>query len=467
MDSSQNLHIGVINPYALTESLMGRSIDWTTPESARILSAVLGTKYNELFDMKHRSPLYAGLKIGSNNMAEPLKQSEMHVKKDRDLELPNLSTVEKVADLEKFGVKDVAKTPVERAWVEMGKLNLVLDARELDKRMSNVEVNQGIFDLSLPFRKAENGYTPPNTSWIDMDKLEVGRVIPNLGRWLPELGRMTPDLRESRMMMMMEEARTMQYNDPIQGAIGNSYLIAAIAAAAWADPSAVVHRKPPTSDRESGRTVSIHFHSKGGHHDAPTATIEVSDKILVDNATKRPVYSRSNDFHEMYSALYEKAYAKWITRTKSDEPDITQTAFGNPVVAAAQITDRTPHYFETRNRSADDLYGIVREHSLNFRTMYPMVAWTHPTGPDYCGANVVANNAYTVLGWAYAGGKSYIVLRNCWGVTEPRGLNTYQGLISFFDETFWHPISTVDHGGVFALEPSAFKYYFAGLGVAK
>lgn len=467
MDRSRNLYIGAINPYALTECLMGRSIDWTTPESARIMSAVLGTEYNELFDMKHHSPLYAGLKISSNNQSDLLKQSEMHLKKDKDLELPNLSVVEKISDMEKFGVKNILQTRVERAWVEMGKLNLVLEARELDRRMSNTEVNQRIFDLSLPFRKAENGYTPPNSAWIEMDKLESVRALPNLGRLLPERrGRMIPELRDGRLF---EAIRAMQHNDPVQGALANSYLIAAIGAVAWANPSAIVHCNPSMCEhgKDRERTVSVRFHSKGGNHDASTATVEVSDKVLVDKATKRLLYSRSSDFREMYSAIYEKAFAKWITRTRSDEPDMTQTAFGNPVVAAAQITDCTPHYFDTNSRSGEDLYGIVREHSLNFRTMYPFVAWTHATGPDYCGANIVANHAYTVLGWTYAGGKSYIIVRNPWGVTEPKGLNTYQGMISFFDEGFWHPISTVDSGGVFALEPKAFKNYFAGMGVAK
>jgi len=99
--------------------------------------------------------------------------------------------------------------------------------------------------------------------------------------------------------------------------------------------------------------------------------------------------------------------------------------------------------------------------------MYPVVAWTFATGRDYRGCNIVANHAYSVLGWTYAGDKQYIILRNPWGMTEPHGLNSYQGLISSIDETLWQPINTIENGGVFALEPRAFKYYFAGLGVAK
>jgi hypothetical protein len=71
------------------------------------------------------------------------------------------------------------------------------------------------------------------------------------------------------------------------------------------------------------------------------------------------------------------------------------------------------------------------------------------------------------LGWAYQNSKKYIVLRNPWGVTEPAGLNSYQGVLSFFDKTFWRPITMIGNDGVFAIEANSFQNLFAGLGVAK
>ena len=96
-----------------------------------------------------------------------------------------------------------------------------------------------------------------------------------------------------------------------------------------------------------------------------------------------------------------------------------------------------------------------------------MTAWTYGSGEFYTGSNIVACHAYTVLGWAYQYGHEYIVLRNPWGITEPAGLGTYQGLLSFFDKSFWRFIDMIGNDGVFALESWAFKIYFAGLGVAK
>ena len=97
-----------------------------------------------------------------------------------------------------------------------------------------------------------------------------------------------------------------------------------------------------------------------------------------------------------------------------------------------------------------------------------MTAWTYGSGDKtYTGTNVVASHCYTVLGWAYKNHKKYIVLRNPWGRTEPAGFNTYQGLVSFFDGSFWRPMNTIGNDGVFAIEANSFKNLFAGIGVAK
>ena len=91
----------------------------------------------------------------------------------------------------------------------------------------------------------------------------------------------------------------------------------------------------------------MQFFSKGGEKDAPTRKIEVSDKTVIKASNNLPVYSRSSDSAEIFPALYEKAYAKWILRTNSDKPDITKTAYGDPVKAMAQLNNKTPHYYFT------------------------------------------------------------------------------------------------------------------------
>jgi hypothetical protein len=111
--------------------------------------------------------------------------------------------------------------------------------------------------------------------------------------------------------------------------------------------------------------------------------------------------------------------------------------------------------------------GLVRSNCVNFKTINPMTAWTYATGNTYRGSNVVANHAYSILGYTILGDKQYLVLRNPWGVTEPIGLNSYPGLLERLDPNLWHPASLLDHGGLFAMETEAFKHCFAYVGVAK
>jgi Calpain family cysteine protease len=437
MDSDkapENLTVGAINPFALTESLLDKKIDWTLPESFSLVSETLQTDYDELFDMKFNSPLFAGLKLKSSDMAEPVSAKDMTVMTDEERQTPSFSTVKKVSDLQNLGVKDINETEVKRAWATNGKLNLVLNAAATNKKLSNTTLSQQIIDLSTPFRtNAEVGWVPPNHTWRDM-------------------GDFFKDVTE--------------FNDPIQGAVGNCYLIAAMAAVAWADSYTIVHRNRATGLGETDRVNGIQWHSKGGSKDAPNLMVEVTDKVIVNSWNFMP-YCRSRDPNEIWPALYEKSFAKWILKDAGDAPDITQTAGGDPAKATAQITGKTPYYFATASRTADQLYTIVRSHSLSYKTFAPMTAWTYASGPIYAGSNIAANHAYTVLGWAWQNSKEYIVLRNPWGVTEPTGMNTYQGLLAFFDKSFWRPINTIGNDGVFALEAPAFKYYFAYLAVAK
>ncbi|KAH6666553.1 hypothetical protein B0J14DRAFT_193885 [Halenospora varia] len=432
----KDMHISAINPYALVEAILSKKIDRKSTDSAQVISDTLQTDYDELFDLKYNSVLYAGLKLNpKTNMAEPVSARDMHTLTEEDLETPDLSRIEKVSDLHGIGLKDVGATKVKQAWMQNGKLNMVLHPHALGRTLSNLAVTSSISELVTPFRRSERGeWTPPNSTWQDMG-------------------------------VYFKDAT--EYNDPVQGAVGNSWLIAAIVAVSWADPNAIVHGSRASERGETKRVLAIQLHSKGGRNDSPTKTVKVNYDIPVNNSSDLMVYSRSSDTGEIWPSLYEKAFATWITGTTSDHPDITQIGSGDPVKAMAQINNKSPHYYFTSSRSATDLQGLVRANSVNFRTINPMTAWTHASDGMYKGSNIVANHAYTVLGWASQGGKQYLILRNPWGVTEPAGLTTYPDLLDSFDTTFWRPTEMLDRGGVFALEAASFKKYFAGLGVAK
>ncbi len=433
MDKVNDLKVGAINPYALTEALTGRKVDWTKSESIQIMEDALETDYNELFDMKFNSPLYAGLKLNSQNMAEQVAASEITIRTEKDMETPDVSSLKTLSELKILGVKNLDTAKISSGRLSRGVLNLKLNVPAMDKSLSKTRLSKQLAAIVLGPGTAGD-WTPANGVWRDM-------------------GDFFNDVTE--------------FNDPIQGAIGNCYFIAALAAIAWADPYQIVHRNRATGTGETARVNAIQFYSKGGGKDAPSKLVEVTDLTLVNSSSNQPIYCRSNDAGEIYPALYEKAFAKWILKTNSDKPDITQTAFGDMVKATAQLNNKTPYYYNTTGYTGDQLYTIVRENSMSYKTIHPMTAWTYGSGKNYTGTNVVGNHAYTVLGWAYKNTKKYIVLRNPWGVTEPAGLNSYQGVLSFFDKSFWRPISMIGNDGVFAIEANSFQNLFAGLGVAK
>lgn len=430
----ENMLVGAINPYALTEAITGRSFDWTNQQSIHILEETLEKNYSELFDIKYNSPLFTGLKLEGTNTIKAMTKDELKIRTASQKESMDFSHLAHLKDLSEVGVKKLDSVSIKEGRLVRGRLNLVLDIPKLDNTISNKVTTMQIKDIALAYLGSSyTEWNPANRSWRD------------LGNFFNDV---------------------VEFNDPIQGAVGNCYFIAAIAALAWADPYNIEHKVRATGVGETQRTNAIQFYSKGGGKDAPSKLIEVTDSTIVNNANNRAVYCRSNDGGEIWPSVYEKAFAKWITKNNSDKPDITQTAFGDPVKAIAQLNDKSPQYFNTSSRSGAALYGIVRGNSAGGKTIHPMVAWTYGSG-IYSGSNIVGNHAYTVLGWAYRNGKKYIILRNPWGVTEPAGVNSYQGVISFIDKSFWRPINFIGNDGVFALEADSFKYYFAGLGVAK
>ncbi|WP_263601971.1 C2 family cysteine protease [Chryseobacterium sp. PET-29] len=428
----KEMFVGVINPYALTEAITGRKFDWKDAKSYQILEETLETNYSELFDIKFNSPLYAGLELTKDNTVRALKSEEVKVRATDKLESVNLSNIKTLNDLSTTGIKDLNTISVKNARLDKGDVKMVLNIPKLNSTINNRLITPSIKNI-IYGQVIANGWTPAGTSWSDR-------------------GNFFNDVTE--------------YNDPIQGAIGNCYFIAAISAIAWAAPYTIEHKVRATGTGETDRTNAIQFFTKGGGKDAATRLVEVTDNTII-NTSNNPVYCRSNDAGEIWPAVYEKAFAKWITNANDDKPDISQTAYGDPAKAVAQLTNKTPYYYYTSSRTGLDLFGIVRENSMSYKTFNPMVAWTYGSGKDYTGSNIVGNHAYTVLGWSTFNNKNYIILRNPWGVTEPNGLNSYQGLISFFDGSFWRPINMIGNDGVFALEINSFQYYFAALGVAK
>ncbi|AEO64880.1 uncharacterized protein THITE_2049272 [Thermothielavioides terrestris NRRL 8126] len=452
----KHLHVGAINPFALVEAILGRKVDWDEAATPLLLSSILQTDYEELFDMRFNSVLYAGSRLNERgDAAELIPTKDMHTLTEHDLVTPDFSRVEKLGDLTDVGLKDLQDIKVKHAIMSNGNLRLTLEPRTLGKTLRSSQVTTTLRELCTPYRMhKKEEWTPPNGSWVDISAC----------------------YRQDATM----------FTNPVQGAVANSWLIAALMSVAWSDPATIEHCSR-RSHKAGECSLSVKLYSKGGDMDAPTSTVTVNCELPTNNSSSLLMYCRPSSMDVMrpawlrvwggdiWPALYEKAFAKWLTSSSSSSseqqhqhPDLTQTSYGDPVKAMAQLTDKEPQYFFTARRRAQDLLGLVRTHSFNLRTIYPTVAWTRPTDATFRGCTLVGNMAYSVLGWAAPQErKQYVILRHPWGVTEPEGVTSYPGLVAAVDAKFWPPIELVDRNGVFAIEKAVFKEYFAGMGVAK
>ncbi|ELQ43343.1 hypothetical protein M0657_010065 [Pyricularia oryzae] len=501
----KNVCIGAANPYAIVEAMLGRRIDKYNTQVTELMANVLQTDYDELFDMKHHSLLYAGLRLNEKERkAERFTQKDMKILDERDLVTPDLSRVQRIKDLERIGISDVDNIKVKVARLQNGKLRLVLHAHQLGRTVTNREVTRSLNELITPFRRHHGDsrggrWTPPNGSWRDMYdyffQMFNRRLVEDVNQFrigkeynMNALGQVTVNNKPFTAYN--------RFDDPQQGCSTNSWLIAALFSVYWSDPCSINRdtrlygsdrhrrsgggcgRRSSGSDEDSGederdrsegqrRVLSIKFHDKGGDNNNKTQIVDVNYEIPMNNSNNEPLYCRASDGADIWPSLYEKAFAKWITGTDSDQPDITQTHCGDPIKAMAQINGREPLYYHCERHNAADLVGLVRHNCVNFKTINPMTAFTHATGDQFRGANIVANHAYSVLGYAILGGRQYMVLRNPWGVSEPQGLSSYPGLVSRVETDFWTPAALLDHGGLFALEAEAFKHCFDYIGVAK
>lgn len=453
----KDIEVGAINPYALVEALLGRNINKCSTDSAKILSSVLQTDYDELFDMKHNSVLFTGLQLNEKDrMAQKLSSKDMKILSEKDLMTPDLSDVRKLEDLERLGLKDVKNCRIKCARMQNGKLHLVLHAHQLGQRITNREVTMSVNELASPFRMNKGHWTPPNGAWRDM----YDQIFQSVNK------RLIGDLQMYHINENSQAVNFHNFDDPIQGCASNSYFVAALFSVFWADPHCINRATRVHQDKDQKKRLCVKFYDQGGHNNAKTENVEVNYEIPINNSNNEPMYCRSSNKADIWPSLYEKAFAKWISGSSHDQPDITQIASGDPVKAMAQINGKHPHYFSTQNHSACEMLALVRHNCLNFKTINPMTAWTYATGKMYRGSNLVANHAYSVLGYAVLGDEQYIVLRNPWGVSEPIGLNSYPGMLERLNPELWHPASLLDHGGLFAMEVEAFKHCFNYVGVA-
>jgi hypothetical protein len=399
-----DVKIGVTNPYALGELVAGRTINWNSlAEPQKILSEILNIKEEAIFDV--RNPILSpGTEVETNGTLKSLTEAQAGTRLKSFLG---------------------ALTPRPTASRMPSGLSIpALADKKLPEMLLSSAVN--VSGSGTP-------WTPADKEWIDK------------GDYFEDVA---------------------ELDDPIQGALGDCYFIAALSSVAWARPYAIVNMTRPSGPgNEDSPMHRVVFYKNGT---GSGQAVEVSERVPVTKTSHNWVYARSLDAAEIWPAVMEKAYAKWRTENTSDFPNYPAIAGGDPVMACAQLIRGSRTYKNNSGTSANSLWTFIRQNSLSRRTVNPMVAWTYgsqPAGTNYASARVVANHAYSVLGWDDFNNERYLVLRNPWG-THHATLDTRNGTWSAYQESFWNPVA-LNSRGVFSMKLDTFKKYFAGIGVVK
>jgi hypothetical protein len=198
--------------------------------------------------------------------------------------------------------------------------------------------------------------------------------------------------------------------DVRQGAIGNCYFPAALAAVASTSPQAI---KDMVKQNQDG-TYTVRFYENGNK----SRPVEVKvDGDLYVRAFGGPIYGSSlggtntKDKMELWYPIIEKAYAQWKG---------SYDAIGNGGSAGrvmSEVLGRSQGYEWISSGSEDRLFNRIKS---DIAKGIPVAAGTY--GSDqasrYTNTGIYANHAYSILGVEEKNGEKFVKLRNPWGQSE-------------------------------------------------
>ncbi len=246
---------------------------------------------------------------------------------------------------------------------------------------------------------------------------------------------------------------------PVQGALGDCWLISATAAVAWCHSDAISERTLRDGSgvvSADGAEYEFTFYASSDWSAGKNLSVKVDVPV---SSTGQYIYACSSVASETWPANLEKAFIGMRGATGFLEPsssNYNELNGGDPAWAVASLVGRPPYYLSANDPNA---WSEINARCSNGRAVQPMTAWTYgsaPAGTSYNGSGIVGNHAYSILGTETSGAENYVVLRNPWG-WHPATLNVLSGS--------WQGM-TLPNDGVFALRIDTFAEYYAGFGGA-
>lgn len=264
--------------------------------------------------------------------------------------------------------------------------------------------------------------------------------------------------------------------DPVQGPIGNCWLIATLASLAWCRTKLA---NTPTCSISLNQTAPPYKFKFTDIGTGTTKEISTNEKIPRD-PTGNPVGCMSATANEIWPPLYEKAYYQWrdmVANNLTSPPEIPNyDDTGTSLQALRELTKLQTTSKTVMNTDPStvfsDIYGstetLPRIPIEQRKMKYPATAWTYdpdnlPSGfsVDYSGGPIAGRHDYSLLGTL---GKldspltdKYIVLRDPWGLSDPSGTGVKNNIS-------WCGIDLSKNDAIFAYNADEFVKKFQGYG---
>lgn len=209
-------------------------------------------------------------------------------------------------------------------------------------------------------------------------------------------------------------------SDAVQGAIGDCYLIAAMASIAHSHPEAI--RRAIRNNGDGTFTVTLFERPQPRGRTRPV-------KVTVDGRLPQTwtslAYAHSPEDSELWPALLEKAYAKW----KGGYAAIDK---GYPSAALGALTGGTPRStYVFPDSDPEKVFDALKAEVKARKCITAMTCRYRKS--EYAGTGLLPHHVYSVLDVAERDGQQLVRLRNPLGQFE-------RGFDGRDDGDFWLPI---------------------------
>ncbi len=425
---------GLINPFALTETLLEAELNWRDPRSMDIMSRVLGANYEDLITSKD-SILLAGRNLGGR------KEVEIETVRSNTRGLESLEEIKK--SLNDFDMPPLSDQELETKRQEyVSKLNL---REKKEAVLSNTKLRKEIRDLVIP--------SSGRDTQSELPSFEVGfqgNIVHN------------------------------KWDNVIQGGVGNCYFHAGLCAVAWAWPGLlnmdVDTLLTANADFADNWRLWKYFIGTTDHQTSSGVGVSKNRIYYFGTDAKRTgqaIFGHSRFGHngEYWTGIMEQAYANWRFPNLRLDQAIMTTNGGWGETAALELTGDstcTSERFWLYNISEANLRTYLFGNGSNipskfygWKTITPM---TLSAREDHTLQGIAYPHAYTLLGYTTYQGRTYLIIRNPWGYGEPsgQGVLSIRDWVKHFGRTTWFNFPLDD--GIFALDISLVMSNFRYIG---